>query len=339
MTEARDATAFLETAGWGAAARITIAGDASNRRYDRLTQPDGRTAVLMDAPPAKGEDVRPFVAITEMLRDQGLSAPEVLAADTADGFLVIEDLGDDLFAKVVAVDPSAEGPLYEAAVDVLVHLHRAPKPDLPAYDAATTTPLAALAFDWYLAGATDTENAQAKAAFEAACIEALEPLDTSLTVLIQRDYHAENLLWLPERSGVARVGLLDYQDAMRGHAAYDLVSILQDARRDVPPALAAQMVTRYLDATGLDADTFNSAYALCGMQRNMRILGVFARLSMAYGKPHYVDLIPRVWAHLMSNLAHPALAHVAPHVIDTLPAPDGAVLQRLRDKCGSVPHA
>ena len=332
----RNASAFLGLHGWNTAARTTVAGDASNRRYDRLTTGDGARAILMDAPPAKGEDVRPFIAVTGLLRAQGLSAPRILAADTDAGFLLLEDLGDDLLARVIATDPSLEHTLYAAATDVLIHLHRAPPPDLPPYDAATMTPLAALAFDWYGAGASDQSVTQAKAKFEAACAAALGPLDGHLTALIQRDYHAENLLWLPDRDGVARVGLLDYQDAMRGHPAYDLVSILQDARRDVSGDIADQMITRYVTATGTDRAGFETAYALLGMQRNMRIIGVFARLSMAYGKPHYVDLIPRVWDHLMTNLRHPALADIAPLIIGPLPRPTPDILHNLRDKCGSV---
>ncbi|MEL7093498.1 MAG: aminoglycoside phosphotransferase, partial [Pseudomonadota bacterium] len=203
----RSATAFLDLHGWSTAARTTVAGDASNRRYDRLTKSDGARAILMDAPPDKGEDVRPFIAITDLLRAQGLSAPRVLAADARAGFLLLEDLGDDLFARVIAADPSLELPLYQAATDVLIHLHRAPPPDLPAYDAVTMTPLAALAFDWYGQGALDQTLTTAKTTFERACRDALAPLDPDLTALIQRDYHAENLLWLPERSGIARVGL------------------------------------------------------------------------------------------------------------------------------------
>ena len=336
-TRADLATAFLAQYGWGAAARVTIAGDASNRRYDRLRQDTGHTAVLMDAPPDKGEDVRPFVRITQELRERGLSAPAILAADAAHGFLLLEDLGDDLFAKVMRDDPSLETPLYQAAIDALVHLHDGPAPDLPPYDAKVMTPLAALAFDWYLPGATGAQDPSAKAAFEAACHAALSPLDDAADVLIQRDYHAENLLWLPDRDGVARVGLLDYQDAMRGHRAYDVVSILQDARRDVAPAMAQSMIDRYVAKTRRDADAFSTACALLGMQRNMRILGVFARLSLAYGKPHYVDLIPRVWRHLMTTLKHPALAALAPHITDHLPEPTPLVCATLKDKCGSMP--
>ncbi|MEM6758902.1 MAG: phosphotransferase [Pseudomonadota bacterium] len=332
----RNPTAFLRAHGWENAARSNIAGDASNRRYDRLTRSDGRRAILMDAPPDMGEDVRPFIAITDLLRAQNLSAPRIFGADTEAGFLLLEDLGDNLFASAIAADPSLEQPLYAAATDVLIHMHCAPPPKLPAYDAVTMTPLAGLAFEWYGSGALSRSLTEPQLAFQVACHAALEPLDTQLTALIQRDYHAENLLWLPDREGIARVGLLDYQDAMRGHPAYDLVSILQDARRDITPDIAQEMITRYVTQTDTDHDTFETAYALLGMQRSMRILGVFARLSLAFGKPQYVDLIPRVWGHLTTNLQHPALATLSPLITDILPEPSADVLNTLRDKCASM---
>jgi len=150
------------------------------------------------------------------------------------------------------------------------------------------------------------------------------------TVVIQRDYHAENLLWLPDRDGVARVGLLDFQDAMLGHPAYDLVSLLQDARRDVPAEIELSMTRRFIDRSGVDEHGFRTAYAVLGVQRNLRILGVFARLSLDYGKPHYVDLIPRVWAHLRRGVDHPAMAPVADLLLQTLPLPTADNLNRLK---------
>ena len=206
------------------------------------------------------------------------------------------------------------------------------------FDAVALGANADLFADWYhvydaRAQMTPADRAQWLQARDALIAQAMAfPREFTL-----RDYHAENLLWLPDRNGIARVGLLDYQDAMRGHRAYDLVSILQDARRDVPAPLARDMILRYVAQADLDPEPFATAYACLGMQRNMRILGVFARLSMAYGKPHYVDLIPRVWGHLMTALDHPALAEVAPRITDVLPAPTDDLLARLRDKCGSVP--
>ena len=194
---------FIAAAGWQDAARTTVAGDASNRRYDRLKMPAGDTAILMDAPPDKGEDVRPFVRIATFLRAQGLSAPAILAQDETHGFLLLEDLGDDLFARVIPRDAALELPLYKAATDVLVTLHNATPPSLAPYDADTMTPLAALAFDWYQAGATGGVQTAEKSAFSAAFHAALKPLDATPPVLIQRAYHAENLLWLPDRDGIA----------------------------------------------------------------------------------------------------------------------------------------
>ena len=148
-------------------------------------------------------------------------------------------------------------------------------------------------------------------------------------VTVLRDYHAENLIWLPEREGARRAGLLDFQDAWIGHRAYDLVSLLQDARRDVSEETAAACMRHYLDGSGLDAERFEAACAVLGAQRNLRILGVFARLAVTRGNPRYIDLVPRVWHHLERDLAHPALAEVR-RILDVLPAPTPSVLERLR---------
>lgn len=335
----RDALAatFLAASGWGAAARAPLAGDASNRRYERLTDPRHGRAVLMDAPPEKGEDVGPFMRIAEHLVSLGLSAPRILARDPEHGFLLIEDLGDDLYARVIPADPALETPLYQAATDVLLTLHRAPlPPGLAAYDPPLMADMAALAFDWYLAHAAAADPA-ARDSFVAAFRPMLAARAGDQSVLIQRDYHAENLLWLPDRSGPARVGLLDFQDAMTGHPAYDLVSLMQDARRDVPPAVEAAMIARYIAGSGHDRATFDAAYHLLGAQRNLRIIGVFARLCIRDGKAHYVDLIPRVWGLLQRDLDHPALGPVAPMLRAALPAPDPLILQRLKFRCAKAP--
>ncbi|MEI4471933.1 aminoglycoside phosphotransferase family protein [Frigidibacter sp. MR17.24] len=337
MTTDRDAAAraLIEAAGWGGAERRWLAGDASNRRYERLIE-GGRTAVLMDADPARGEDVRPFLAIARALGERGFSSPAILAADEAAGFLLIEDLGDDLFARVIAADPAREPELYAAATDLLSALHAsAPVPGLVPYDREIMGRFAALSIDWYRRGATG-EGAPSGdfAALVAGLKDRLAPGEP---VIALRDFHAENLLWLPERAGTARVGLLDFQSAMAGNRAYDLVSMLQDARRDVSPAVEARMVARYAETNGLDQGLFGAEYAFCGAQRNLRILGGFARLSMHFGKPHYVDLIPRVWALLQRDLAHPALAPLAAAVAAALPAPTPEGLQRIKDECGRHP--
>lgn len=328
----REIANFLSLVGWGAAERVNLAGDASNRRYERLSSRDGQRAVLMDAPADKGEDVRPFVALANHLRSVGLSAPEILAQDTEHGFLLLEDLGDDLFARLMASDPSRQEPLYSAAIDVLLALRGSETPDLPAYDTAEMTELAALAFEKYLP-ATGKADHDVATAFRAVFPEILANHVTGPSVLVHRDFHAENLIWLPERKGAARVGLLDFQDAMTGHPAYDLVSLLQDARRDVPSEIQHGMIAQYLDRTGDDANGFLAAYAVLGVQRNLRILGVFARLCSDYGKPHYVDFVPRVWGYLMTGLTHPALAPVASLLRDTFPEPGTETLDRIRATC------
>lgn len=320
---------FLSGAEWSGCTLEPLAGDASQRKYLRLRK-GPETAVLMDAPPDRGEDVRPFIAMAEHLISLGLSAPRILARDVATGFLLLEDLGDDLFVRRAAREPDIEETLYSCAVDVLIALHKHPAPDgLGRYDTEMMVEKAALSLEWYGAdtGATLTRD------FQAVMGATLAAHAAGGDVLTQRDYHAENLLWLPDRAGPGRVGLLDFQDAMRGHVAYDLMSLLQDARRDVPPELAKRMIERYIRKTGQDPNAFDAAYHVLGAQRNLRILGVFARLCLRDGKAHYVDLVPRVWAHLMHDLDHPALADLAPLVHRALPRPTSATLRSLKDRC------
>ena len=315
---------FLARAGWAAARRAPLAGDASHRRYDRLTR-DGETAVLMIAPPETGEDTRPFLRIAQHLGAVELSAPEILAAEPETGLLLLEDLGDALIARI-ADDPEKEHALYAAAVDVLVHLHRHPVPEgVAAMDAARLCDLAALPWTTYCPG---------DPAGMIAALGALLSETSGLTdILALRDYHAENLIWLPERTGPARVGLLDFQDAVAGHRAYDLVSLLEDARRDVAPDLREAMIDRYLTATGTAPAPFRRACAVLGVQRHLRILGIFARLCVRDGKPGYLRFMPRVWSHLARDLAHPDLAELQAVVLADLPAPDAAVLTELEARC------
>ncbi len=295
--------AFLGAHGFAGARRTPLAGDASVRRYDRLIG-GPRPAVLMDAPP-DALDVRPFLAVAGWLRDRGLSAPEVIAADASAGLVLLEDLGDDLFNRAVA-DRRLEPRLYETAVDLLAMLHRMPLDlALPRYDDAWLIREAALLVEWYAPG-LDTAAA---ADYLAIWRELLPAARVGADGFVYVDYHADNLLWLPARTGLARIGLLDFQDARLGPPAYDLVSLLEDARRDVEPALARAMVQRYLNARPeLDADAFRAAYALLGAQRNAKILGLFTRLARRDGKRHYLNLLPRVRSHLARDLRHPLLA-------------------------------
>ena len=338
MTEDRRALsdAFVAAAGWGDAARAFLAGDASDRSYDRLKR-GTESAVLMDAPPGKGDDTATFAAIAAHLAGIGLSPPRILAADHAHGFLLIEDLGDGLVARLVAENPASEGTLYTVATDVLLHLHRHPAPaGLPDLTAADWADAAAFALDWYAFAATGT--APDAAPFRACLTDLIARHADGPRVMILRDYHAENLLWLPDRQGVARMGLLDFQLAQMGQPAYDLVSLLQDARRDVSPATEAAMIRHFLDATGQDGAAFAPAYATLGAQRALRIIGIFARLCLKGGKAGYLPLLPRVMAQLHRNLAHPALARLATLCAPLLPPPDPATLARIARQCGTHPH-
>lgn len=324
--------AFLTVQGWGEAACHPLAGDASDRSYDRLTL-GAQTAVLMDAPPGTGDDPALFVTIAAHLNHLGLSAPRILAQDLATGFLLLEDLGDALFAGLTAADPAQEIPLYTAAVDVLAHLQRHPvPPGLPSLSAAQWADAAAFALDWYRFAVTGDRIDTTP--FRATLTEALRQNADGPRVLILRDYHAENLLWLPERAGLARVGLLDFQLAQGGQPGYDLVSLLQDARRDVQAATEEAMIDHFVTATGQRAEAFARSYAVLGAQRALRILGIFARLCLVAGKTDYLPLIPRVWGQLQRNLARPGLEPLA-RACAVLPPPTPESLNRIEAQCGA----
>ena len=324
---------FLRAHGWGMAQRRFLAGDASDRSYDRLTR-KGETAVLMDAPPGKGDDPASFVAIARHLTGIGLSPPAILAQDLGNGFLLIEDLGDALFARVLEAQPDREADLYRAATDVLVQLQAHPAPDgLPDLTAEGWAKAADFALRWYAFAANGAQPESG--AFLAALTEALRRHADGPRVLILRDYHAENLLDLPDRNGVAAVGLLDFQLAQMGQRGYDLVSLVQDARRDVSPDVAARMVAHFAKATGQDLKAFQTHCAVLGAQRALRILGIFARLCLVGGKAGYLRLMPRVWSQLQDNLRHPALADLKAICDQLLPAPTEAVLQRIGDQCAT----
>ena len=338
---------FLSSAGWGDASVTPLPGDASTRRYARLK--DGaRIAMLMDQPqgaetptaPADaseetrralgynavarlaGADCARFVAASAWLRGHGLAAPQIHAIDAAGGFVILEDLGDDLFADVLA-GGGDEKVLYEAAVDVLakIHAHDAPaalSADKPlfVYDNIALTAETDLLIEWFAPLAlgralTDPEIADHRRLWRAA----LEGIGGGRRVFVHRDYHAQNLLWLPARQGVARVGLIDFQDAVAGSAAYDLISLTEDARRDVSPQIAQAATAHYLAAMAaqgmpVDEPAFRHEMAVMAAQRNAKIVGIFARLYKRDDKPRYLDLLPRVWGYLERDLQHPALAQL-----------------------------
>lgn len=322
--------AFLQRSGRGNWNRAPLAGDASARRYERLSSPDGRTLVLMDAPPDTGEDIRPFVGVATYLRAQGVSAPEIIGEDAENGFLLTEDFGDAPFYDVITADPSQEQPLYALATDLLVHLHQAPTPDLEPLDPRAMAELSSLVITHYCGAIHDAPDPDMQHRFEHQFEDILRQTVRGDMVFVHRDFHVQNLMWLPERDGLAQVGVIDFQDARIGHPAYDLVSLLQDARRDVPAAIEMQMIERYIAASGVDASSFRSAYAVIGLQRNLRILGVLARLALDFGKPQYLDLMPRVWRHVINGLEHPAVAPLADWLLGELPVPTADTLAKLR---------
>ncbi len=298
---------FLAAHGWGGAEIRPLAGDASFRRYFRVHRA-GETAVLMDAPP-EHEDIGPFLTVAGHLLDRGFRPPRPLAIDRVQGLLLLEDFGDERVGPLLQREPHRERAIYEAAIDVLVVLGREPAPsDLPPYDEAAMAREVALFTEWYapalgLAIDADSYFDAWRRAWRNVADEARRN-----PVMVLRDYHADNLMVLP---GTDELGLLDFQDALAGHRAYDLVSLLQDARRDVAPALEEAMLERYAASAGIaHRDDFRSDYELLGAQRNTKILGIFTRLWKRDGKPHYLPLQPRVWNYLERNLAHPALAPV-----------------------------
>ncbi|WP_083748261.1 aminoglycoside phosphotransferase family protein [Sphingomonas sp. Sph1(2015)] len=310
MTPPADAAAFLTTLGWEGAVIAPLAGDASFRRYFRVTL-GTRRAVLMDAPPPH-EDPRPFMAIARWLLAKGFAAPAILGADEVRGLVLIEDFGDDRMREAIEADPDTTVQLYSDAVDLLVALRTHAPEGLAPYDAAVLHREAALLPEWYTpAVGLDVDGEGCRAAWDQVFAHALA--DQPVTVL--RDYHVENLMLVgPGRT----LGLLDFQDALAGHPAYDLVSLLQDARRDVEPSIEEAMLRRYLAATG-EGEAFLNAYHVLGAQRNAKILGIFTRLWKRDGKPRYAALCPRVWAYLERDLSQPVLAPVAAWFDDNVP--------------------
>ncbi|WP_375260775.1 aminoglycoside phosphotransferase family protein [Palleronia sp.] len=305
---------FLARAGWSDAVGTPLAGDASGRLYTRLTR-GAESAVLMESCSAP---VGPFLTVAAHLEDLNLSAPRIMAVSEKDALVLMEDLGDDIFARVVAADPAAEAPLGESVIQVLAMLQAGPVPAWAAsYDAHAMTD--ALEPAWSHAARPNGPVAECNRLFRGLLAEHGQ----GETVLLHRDFHAENLVWLPGREGARRVGLLDFQDALAGHPAYDLASYLQDARRDVSPETEAWMLDRFCAVTHRDRDTFGAAYALQSLQRNVRILGLFARLAER-GRTGYLAHVPRVRGYVERSLAHPAAAPLAGPLRDCILTPVAA---------------
>jgi aminoglycoside/choline kinase family phosphotransferase len=299
---------FLEESGWGDGEVLPLAGDASFRRYFRVVAP-GRTAVLMHAPPDQ-ENSQPFVDVAEHLNRLGFAAPKVMASDLEKGLILLEDFGDARMREVVDAAPESEARIYRDAVNLLAVLHRSPAGDLAPYTLEEYIREARLFTEWY-APALDLSVDVDR--FDEAWTKVLQPvLDLDAPVTVLRDYHAENLMLLEGRHGIGALGLLDFQDALAGHEAYDLVSLLQDARRDVNRDLETKMLAHYRSTNpDVSGEAFDAAYAILGAQRNAKILGIFTRLWKRDGKSRYLSYQARVWRYLERDLRHPALAPVA----------------------------
>ena len=344
--------AFLDDSGFGEADRLRMQGDASTRIFERLTL-DGQTTILMNAPPHPdgppvrdgkpysaiahlAENVIPYVAVAAGLRDRFVSAPTILNADLGRGLIIMEDLGEE---RIVRGDPPAPIEIrYEVAVDLLAALHGQKLPEvlrvaphldyhLPRYDMAAFLIEAELLLDWYLVSIRAPATDAMREDFVALWREALVPAIEAPPTWVLRDYHSPNLLWLPKRDDSARIGVVDFQDAMIGPGAYDLASLLQDARVDVPEAMEVALLSQYArtrrkDNRHFDAATFTRLYATLAAQRATKILGIFARLNRRDGKPQYLRHIPRIWSYLQRSLEHPALASLKAWYVANVPTPD-----------------
>lgn len=306
---------WLADGPWADWTRQPLAGDASSRRYERLVGPNGNTLILMDAPPDICGSVDPFLSIARLLREHGLQAPEIVAENASAGLLLLEDLGTTDFASRLSAHPSDEEMLYAHAVDLLIRLQDiAPPPNLPALTPKVAAEMLDPLFNWF---APDTAP-ETRAKIETEITGLFQAIDATPRRLSLRDFHAENLIWRPDRDGLARVGLLDFQDAFRAHPAYDLVSLLRDVRRDVSSDVANGMIARFASGTGMPTDDLAGAFAVLSVQRNLRILGVFARLARRDEKPAYLNLIPRVKSHVLQDLGKSELSTLRTLVIPLL---------------------
>lgn len=319
--------AFLRRVGWGSAQRSHLAGDASFRRYERV-QEAGRQAVLMDAPPPF-EDVRPFLHVSALLGEAGLSAPAILEADPDEGFLLLEDLGDDSFSRILARGQEKEEALYLAAMDALLRIQgNVTAQAVAPYDTQVYLREVSLFSDWFLPQVLGVAKARSlRERYLGIWADILEANRLLQSVMVHRDYHADNLLWLPQRQDEGRVGMIDYQDALAGDPLYDVVSLLEDARRDVAADTVEAAFRRYIEGAGLEEAAARAHYAVLGAQRNSKIVGIFTRLAVRDGKPHYLSFLPRVWNHLERDLMHSALAPLKQFIDLHVPASARGVIE------------
>lgn len=309
---------FIKESGWADAECRLLAADASFRHYYRLTRNGQESAVLMDAPPEK-EDTRPFIRVTEIVSAYGIAAPHIHAQDTDNGFLLLKDFGDARLSGVLTLQPERESALYGHAIDMLVALYKQrtqhPHPEVGVYDTHTYMREVSLFSEWWVPHHLGDKAEAFNAEFDSIWQRILQGVSLHQGTLVLRDYHADNLMCLSENV----LGVLDYQDALMGDPAYDVVSLLEDARRDVSDITVNGCLRDYLLKTDQDEEDFKQRYAVLGAQRNLKILGIFMRLCLRDGKAHYLALLPRVWGHLETDMQHPLLADLRTLINDKIP--------------------
>ncbi|MEP2782442.1 MAG: phosphotransferase [Pseudoruegeria sp.] len=325
---------FLNDCGWANADLILLMGDASSRAYSRLIRDDDTSAILMNVPPPSAELIKRFCDVAEYLNQIGISAPEVYHRTEEDGFLLIEDFGDALLSDILKISPSAEMSYYIRITDLLLHLHSMPLMNgLDKYGPDEMGDFIGILFDSYVTPLTGQDDPDLKCRAQRLMQEALEQYAPETNVVILRDFHADNILHLPDRGGMPSLGMLDFQDALYGHRAYDLVSLLEDARRDVSKDVKMACISHYIEHSGCSAEAFQNAFTVQGAQRNLRIMGIFANLANQHGKVQYLDLLPRVWTHIINDLQSPILTNLRTLVLDEVPAPTPEILNRLKLLC------
>ena len=315
---------FLEGTLWRDAERSPLAGDLSARNYVRLKAPSGETAILMNAPPESDASTPDFVKMTMWLSAINLSVPAIHAADTGNGLLLLEDFGDNKVSDLAVANPKLGAEIYELALDLLIHIRQQSAPDLAAPDAGELVEMTRLAYDHY-----PGVRAEGLSGFCLLLETILDELLNEENSVSLRDFHAENLMWLPNRRGLMRLGVLDYQDAFITHPVYDLVSLLTDARVDIAPEFRSRMIDEYAARTGDDIEGLRLAFVAFSAQRNLRILGVFARAARQLGKPHHLTKLPRVHGYLSEALHHPVFSDVAEETLASIPEPTAEIIEAL----------
>ncbi|MGI9388899.1 MAG: aminoglycoside phosphotransferase family protein [Boseongicola sp.] len=316
---------FLSNAGWAHATIHKMAGDLSARRFLRLARRDGTRAVLMDADPAVDRSTAAFLSMTNWLAACGLSAPKVFDAQVDQGLVLLQDFGDEKLAGLIQLYPERQREYYNLAIDALLIIRDASHPGLIRPSARQMAEATTMVGEWY-----PHANRTALAQFRIVLESALEELLRTEPTVSLRDFHADNLMWLSDQKGVLRLGFLDYQDAILTHPVYDLMSLLTDARVAVPRALRAEMIEVYAAKTSDSVESISRAVAVLGAQRNLRILGIFARSASRYGKSQHLDSLARVYSYLLECLSHQVFADNCPILSEMIPEPNAKLLSELR---------